>query len=270
MKMREVVKGFCIRMNVVEDKYGTLEAELDARSHSTASMCEWIARQDEMSAEDLDPVSEQDVERDAEAVAGEGYVLQLPLQPQPWQHPQLRHVAVCATPGGQGVTTRASQMAAVLGIKEQAKAKYREGDYVNAHCLYAGALELLARCSDHMGTAEQCWEGIKNNIALCELKRKNWIPVVEIFFDILRRNPSNAKALYRRGVAQCGHGKLDEAQGDFKAALVLDPRNVEARRKLAGVLQQTREQQVAARELAEKLRGFLRGKALKRKKRVRR
>lgn len=65
--------------------------------------------------------------------------------------------------------------------------------------------------------ANKVWEGIKNNMALCDLKRQEWARAVDTTTEILQRNNKNTKALYRRGVARIGQSKLREAREDLEA-----------------------------------------------------
>jgi len=153
------------------------------------------------------------------------------------------------------------QMTEVLNIKEQANAKVKAGDYFSAKCLYSGALELLERCCLHLDKSDETWEGIKNNMALCDLKRQEWSRVIETTTEILARNASNSKALYRRGVARIGQGKFAEAQSDLKLLVELDPKNADARTKLVEVAQHMRQHKSESKDQADKMRGFLRGEA---------
>lgn len=150
----------------------------------------------------------------------------------------------------------------VLKIKAEANEKFKVADYFSAKCLYSGALEMLERCCLHLEKADETWESMKNNMALCDLKRKEWSRVVDTTTEILTRNPSNTKALYRRGVARIGQSKLQEAQRDLRAALELEPGNAEARARLAEVQQEVRQKKTADRDQADKMRGFLRGERL--------
>lgn len=150
----------------------------------------------------------------------------------------------------------------VLKIKAEANDKFKAADYFSAKCLYSGALEMLERCCLHLPKADETWESIKNNMALCDLKRKEWTRVIDTTTEILTRNPSNTKALYRRGVARIGTGKLQEAQRDLRLVIELEPDNAEARNRLVEVQQQTRQKKSMDRDQADKMRGFLRGERL--------
>ncbi|CAE7705063.1 hpr [Symbiodinium sp. CCMP2592] len=150
----------------------------------------------------------------------------------------------------------------VLKMKEQANEKYRGGDYFSAKCLYSGSLEMLERCCLHLTKSDEVWEGIKNNMALCDLKRREWARAVDTTTEILQRNSKNTKALYRRGVARIGQGKLREAREDLEAVVELEPENADARQKLAEILRQLKANRTAEKDQADKMRGFLRGERL--------
>lgn len=154
------------------------------------------------------------------------------------------------------------RMMEVLKIKEQANEKFRAGDYFSAKCLYSGSLEMLERCCLHLDRADGVWEGIKNNMALCDLKRQEWGRAVETTSEILQRNAKNTKALYRRGVARIGQNKLKDAREDLESVVELEPENADARHKLAEILKQLRANRTAEKEQADKLRGFLRGERI--------
>lgn len=154
------------------------------------------------------------------------------------------------------------RMLEVLKIKEQANEKFRAQDYFSAKCLYSGSLEMLERCCLHLERADEVWAGIKNNMALCDLKRQEWARAVETTSEILQRNSKNTKALYRRGVARIGQNKLKEAREDLEAVVELEPENADARHKLAEILKQLRANRTAEKEQADRMRGFLRGERI--------
>mmetsp|Transcript_33575 Transcript_33575/g.75349 ORF Transcript_33575/g.75349 Transcript_33575/m.75349 type:complete len:774 (+) Transcript_33575:2-2323(+) len=121
---------------------------------------------------------------------------------------------------------------------------------------------MLERCCLHLAKADEVWEGIKNNMALCDLKRREWARAVDTTTEILARNSKNTKALYRRGVARIGQSKLREAREDLEAVVELEPENADARQKLAEILRQLKANRSAEKDQADKMRGFLRGERL--------
>ncbi|CAE7462014.1 FKBP5 [Symbiodinium pilosum] len=99
-------------------------------------------------------------------------------------------------------------------------------------------------------------------MALCDLKRREWSRAVDTTTEILQRNSKNTKALYRRGVARIGQGKLREAREDLEGVVELEPENADARQKLAEILRQLKANRTAEKDQADKMRGFLRGERL--------
>merc|ERR1719320_2139935 len=69
---------------------------------------------------------------------------------------------------------------------------------------------------------------IYTNKALCYLKLKRYPKVLENCTDALKVDPTNVKALYRRGSAHKMMGSFGESRKDLEAAMVLDPTNKQA------------------------------------------
>ncbi|KYN21564.1 PREDICTED: 70 kDa peptidyl-prolyl isomerase-like [Trachymyrmex cornetzi] len=64
-----------------------------------------------------------------------------------------------------------------------------------------------------------------NNMAICQLKRKNYQHVVTLCTKVLNKDENNVKALYRRGVAYGNMGDNEKATTDLKAVLTLESTN---------------------------------------------
>ena len=62
-----------------------------------------------------------------------------------------------------------------------------------------------------------------NNLAVCHLKNENWTRALENASEVLKIEPGNAKALFRRGQAYLGQNELYKAKKDFTEALRLTP-----------------------------------------------
>lgn len=99
-------------------------------------------------------------------------------------------------------------------------------------------------------------------MAFCDLQRQEWTRVIETTTQILARNPSNAKALYRRATALTAQEKYSDAQSDLKRVVETHPEDPEALKKLAEVGQLIKARRHTEREQAGKLRGFLQDKRL--------
>lgn len=70
-----------------------------------------------------------------------------------------------------------------------------------------------------------------NNMAICQLKRKNYQHVVMLCTKVLGKDGNNVKALYRRGVAHGSMGDNEKAIVDLKAVLTLESSNHSAKER---------------------------------------
>ncbi|KOC62078.1 Peptidyl-prolyl cis-trans isomerase FKBP65 [Habropoda laboriosa] len=64
-----------------------------------------------------------------------------------------------------------------------------------------------------------------NNMAGCQLSRKNYEHTISLCSKILNKESNNVKALYRRGVAHGNLKDLEKAVMDLKSAVNLEPHN---------------------------------------------
>ncbi|KAJ8951672.1 hypothetical protein NQ318_012213 [Aromia moschata] len=80
------------------------------------------------------------------------------------------------------------------------------------------------------------------NVALCELKQKDYFGAKTAASSALQIDPRNEKALFRRGQALLGLGEPDAAARDFQACLDVDPTNSAARAQLAACTKTLKEQ----------------------------
>lgn len=60
------------------------------------------------------------------------------------------------------------------------------------------------------------------NFAQCKLLVKDYYAVVEHCTEVLKHEPENVKALYRRAKAEVGAWMPDEARRDFQRCIELD------------------------------------------------
>lgn len=68
-----------------------------------------------------------------------------------------------------------------------------------------------------------------NNMAICQLKRKNYQHVITLCTKVLNKDRNNVKALYRRGVAYGSMGDNEKAIADLKVVLTLESSNHSAK-----------------------------------------
>lgn len=72
-----------------------------------------------------------------------------------------------------------------------------------------------------------------NNMAGCQLNRKNYEHTITLCTKILSKESNNIKALYRRGVAYGNLKDIEKAVADLENAVSLEPNNRAAKEQLA-------------------------------------
>jgi tetratricopeptide (TPR) repeat protein len=80
-----------------------------------------------------------------------------------------------------------------------------------------------------------------SNMAACQLQKGNHVYAASLCDNALNRQPSNAKALYRRAVAAMHLNDHEKAEKDVKAVLALEPKNPQATKLMAQIKSETRE-----------------------------
>ena len=89
---------------------------------------------------------------------------------------------------------------------------------------------------------------------------KDWPSCIEQCDKVLRKDSSNVKALYRKGVALGKTKEFDDAIQVLKKAVALDATNVASKRALRDVVQQKKTQQKQLKNtyggMFSKLEGF--------------
>lgn len=64
-----------------------------------------------------------------------------------------------------------------------------------------------------------------NNMAGCQLNRKNYEHTISLCTKVLQKDGNNVKALYRRGIAHGNLKDIEKAAADLKQAVSLEPHN---------------------------------------------
>eukprot|EP00928_Gymnodinium_smaydae_P038442 TRINITY_DN26519_c0_g9_i1.p1 TRINITY_DN26519_c0_g9~~TRINITY_DN26519_c0_g9_i1.p1 ORF type:complete len:1305 (-),score=322.74 TRINITY_DN26519_c0_g9_i1:68-3982(-) len=133
---------------------------------------------------------------------------------------------------------------------------FKKGDFRSALSSYRDALrKTVAICSNDsenvendqglVADVEQLSVALYLNISLCHIKLGEYEDAIGVAGEALSLQPDNVKGLFRRAQAAIARGRQleeralpsearamrDEALSDLKAVLVIDPRNVEARRE---------------------------------------
>lgn len=123
------------------------------------------------------------------------------------------------------------------GRKDAAANYFKRGKYEAALERYSLAAEMLQDRADIKDTslysqAKEVRSACELNAAACLLKLEKWRDVEAVCNAILRTNPVNEKALFRRGKALLALGHGDRAEKDLKQVMEVNPNNTEAQKLL--------------------------------------
>lgn len=117
--------------------------------------------------------------------------------------------------------------------KDSGNAFWKQKNYENAKTQYSKALLAITHIFKEDNTQTSTLKLVREiqipcllNLAACHLNLKqNYDTVVLHCTDVLKIEPGNVKALYRRAVAFIELGKFDMADCDIRKARELDPEN---------------------------------------------
>jgi len=143
--------------------------------------------------------------------------------------------------------------------KEAGNALFKAQDNDSAILKWAEAVEFLEEVSDWMDTAIEVADVralrlslYLNTAAACN-KLEKWEEAVAAVEKATNIDANNVKAVFRRGVAYAGMGKLDEAKDDFTVVAKADTKNREARDALSKVKARLKEAKEAEKERMKNL-----------------
>ncbi|CAE7647897.1 FKBP65, partial [Symbiodinium necroappetens] len=141
--------------------------------------------------------------------------------------------------------------------KERGSAHFKAGRVRLAYERYSRVVALLPRYKRPLGSTtsvevfedpeeRQAGEELKNtcrlNLAACALKLDLAYSAARFCDEVLKEDPKNVKALYRRAQGLLGSNDFEEAQRDCKAVLEIEPANKDARLLMQKVRQAEKEQ----------------------------
>lgn len=114
-------------------------------------------------------------------------------------------------------------------LQEEGNKLYVSGDYVKASEKYASALGLIEQLLLKEKPHDEAWEelDIKKiplllNYAQCKLINNEYYDTIEHTSEVLKRDPKNVKAFFRRAKAHMGAWNPDAAKNDFVQVKLLD------------------------------------------------
>jgi len=130
--------------------------------------------------------------------------------------------------------------------KEEGNELYKKGKFQKANKKYKKAVRFFENDANLKEDQKKIAESLKIpcylNIAACKLKIGDYQDVIKNCDDVLKVQPDNVKALFRKGQALNTLDVWDEAKQLLSRALELDPQNTDVKKELA-ILKQKRQQQ---------------------------
>lgn len=117
-----------------------------------------------------------------------------------------------------------------LQTKDKGAELYRQGQHASAREKWEEALDELGGVAADFDTAK-IRISLHLNLAQVALQLKEFEQVARQATLVLKIDEDNAKALYRRGLAQDALGRANSAACDLQKAARIDPQNAEVRRK---------------------------------------
>lgn len=129
-----------------------------------------------------------------------------------------------------------------LKYKEAGVGLFKEGRYVDAFYRFSKACKILITLEPIQDlelnkTLENNIYNLRlvlyNNMAGCQLNRKNYEHTISLCSKILNKESNNVKALYRRGVAHGNLKDVEKAVADLKTAANLEPHNQTIKEQLS-------------------------------------
>ncbi|XP_046351533.1 AH receptor-interacting protein-like [Haliotis rufescens] len=122
------------------------------------------------------------------------------------------------------------KLATVPKLKEEGNQLYGRKLYKEAADIYAKAIGILEQLILKEKPGDEEWEELDKmklpfllNFSQCKLLEHDYYPVIEHTTTVLKREPENVKALFRRAKAHVGAWNPDDARNDFNRVLLLDP-----------------------------------------------
>ncbi|XP_076160862.1 aryl-hydrocarbon-interacting protein-like 1 [Ptiloglossa arizonensis] len=126
--------------------------------------------------------------------------------------------------------TENEKLKSIPDIKEKGNILFKEKNYDGACNTYAKGIGLLEQLMLAEKPNEEEWLALNRlktplllNYAQCKLIQKEYYAVIVHCTTILKNDPDNVKALYRRGKAYIGAWDEEKAIKDLKRAAELDP-----------------------------------------------
>lgn len=122
------------------------------------------------------------------------------------------------------------RVAAIPKLRAQGNELYKQGQVDEASEKYAKALGILEQLQLKEKPGEEEWNAYDRdkvpllaNYAQCKMIQKDYYAAIELNSEVLKREPDNVKALFRRAKAHAAVWNAHEAKNDFDRVRQLDP-----------------------------------------------
>ncbi|KAL3856858.1 hypothetical protein ACJMK2_011569 [Sinanodonta woodiana] len=153
------------------------------------------------------------------------------------------------------------KVATVPKLREEGNALYGNKKYKEAEEKYALAIGILEQLIIKEKPGDEEWNKLEDiklplllNYSQCKLLLEDYYPVIEHTTTVLKRDPDNVKALYRRAKAHVGAWNPEDARKDFERILQIDTKLASAVKKELKLLED--KQKAKDEEDKQKLQGM--------------
>jgi len=116
-----------------------------------------------------------------------------------------------------------SRVQAILRLKEDGNIRFKEKKYKEAEGQYRDAISHLDTMNNENKETKDLRKTLWLNIAVATNSNKDYLECVKNASKVLSVDPTNAKAVYLRGVAYKGLTNYEEACNNLKEAIKLNP-----------------------------------------------
>eukprot|EP00276_Gloeochaete_wittrockiana_P017259 CAMPEP_0184345350 /NCGR_PEP_ID=MMETSP1089-20130417/13780_1 /TAXON_ID=38269 ORGANISM="Gloeochaete wittrockiana, Strain SAG46.84" /NCGR_SAMPLE_ID=MMETSP1089 /ASSEMBLY_ACC=CAM_ASM_000445 /LENGTH=781 /DNA_ID=CAMNT_0026675627 /DNA_START=7 /DNA_END=2352 /DNA_ORIENTATION=+ len=142
--------------------------------------------------------------------------------------------------------------------KEQGSQLFKELNYDDASLRFSQALTLIGEISvtdeeKFKEDFEMLFQTCSLNLALCLINVKKFAQAIETCTYVIRKFPTNVKALFRRGQARFDTKDYEEALVDFRAAEAIEPSDANIKKSIARAQQAINKKKELEKQAFKKL-----------------
>jgi hypothetical protein len=139
-------------------------------------------------------------------------------------------------------------------LKDEGNYCFKNNELKNAKDKYAAGVLLFKDFKEKKVSAGELTQtqydemslllvSLYGNLAMIMIKEENWTKALTLSNDVLKFDPNNTKAIFRRVISLFRSFQLDEAKFAFNKCLEIDPSNSAAKKELSDVLKALKEHQ---------------------------